>query len=359
LRIGIKMASKKSTKLPAATATESIGTEPLPEVAFYYPGHLWHSSDWIKTLLLFFDGVGLLVPEYKKREPELMDPTLAGPLRDKGLLHYFIADKAVDKDATEKLVQAVDNLISSGALDSLVGVNTTFHEISMSRMGFYGDEKLASRLFAALEKRGLAKKSEDGISIPLHPLVRYLILTLLAQILRPQGLASGLDLSPATDQFRVVQALTEFLNLPQLPSAGHVVAFDLQSVSVDLGAIPLDEVLAFRTEHGKEHRKYVRSARAFARELSLMPLHDRTRAFADRQTELDDLASELRKNSRKAWRKPASFCLGLAGGCWSLAGGNLVGGLLSLGGLFARGFDKSSNEAGAYSYLFAAHRQFA
>lgn len=32
-----------------------------PEVAFYYPGHLWHSGEWIKNLLLFFDGVGLLV----------------------------------------------------------------------------------------------------------------------------------------------------------------------------------------------------------------------------------------------------------------------------------------------------------
>ena len=63
--------------------------EPDREVAFYYPGHLWHRPEWIKTMLLFFDGVGLLIPEYKQGEPEMVDPVLAGPLRDQGLLHYL------------------------------------------------------------------------------------------------------------------------------------------------------------------------------------------------------------------------------------------------------------------------------
>jgi len=54
--------------------------EPDREVAFYYPGHLWHRPEWIKTMLLFFDGVGLLIPEYKQGEPEMVDPVLAGPL---------------------------------------------------------------------------------------------------------------------------------------------------------------------------------------------------------------------------------------------------------------------------------------
>src|SRR5690349_11090365 len=77
--------------LPAPSPTEpsAAGTR---EIAFYYPGHIWSRPDWIKTLLLFFDGVGLLVPEYKQREPEAIDPVLAGPLRDQGLLHYLIAD---------------------------------------------------------------------------------------------------------------------------------------------------------------------------------------------------------------------------------------------------------------------------
>lgn len=329
------------------------------EVAFYYPGHLWHHTDWIKTLLLFFDGIGLLVPEYKQEEPEIVDPILAGPLRDRGLLHYLVADRVVDRQATNQLATALTDVITSGALDSLAKDNTAFHEISMSRMGYYGDRGLAEMLFEELNARGLAKPSKDGVSIPLHPMVRYLILILLAQILRPRGASMGLDLSPATDQFKVVRGLTEFLNLPDAPSAGRVVSFDLQAVSVDLSAVPLDEVLAFRSEYRTEHRCYARSVREFARQLSLMPEGERNAAWQDRQAEIEDLASDLRKKARNAWRQPASFALGLAGAAWTLSSGNLIGALLATGALLARGLPSPAGEAGAFSYVFAAHEKYA
>src|SRR2546428_13955583 len=57
--------------------------EDVPDVAFYYPGHLWHHGDWIKTLLLFFDGVGLLLPEYKQGEPDEPEPDRAATLSDR------------------------------------------------------------------------------------------------------------------------------------------------------------------------------------------------------------------------------------------------------------------------------------
>jgi len=190
------------------------------------------------------------VPEYKQGEPEALDPVLAAPLREQGLLHYLIADQVVDKAATEQLATALTNFITSGAFDSLARDGTAFHAISMSRMGYFGDQGLAQMLFEELEARGLARKSQDGVSIPLHPAIRYLILVLLAQILRPRGASMGLDLSPATDQPRIVKALTELLELPTAPSAGHVVAFDLETVSVDLSAVPLDEVLAVPSAPG-------------------------------------------------------------------------------------------------------------
>lgn len=295
----------------------SAKADDLRDVAFYYPGHLWHSTEWMKTLLLFFDGIGLLVPEYKKGEPELSDPILAAPLRERGLLHYLVADQVVDKQATERLATALTQFISSGAFDSLAKDGTAFHAISMSRMGYYGDRGLAEAIFEQLEARGLARKSEDGVSIPLHPAVRYLILVLLAQILRPLGPAMGFELSPATDQSRVVRALTELLDLPAAASAGHVIAFDLQSVAVDLRSVPLDEVLSFREDYRSEHRRYVRSAREFARELSVIPGAERDSAFRDRQAELDDLANDLKRTARSAWKRPASFALGLAGASWT------------------------------------------
>jgi hypothetical protein len=328
------------------------------DIAFYYPGHLWHSADWMKTLLLFFDGVGLLIPEYKKNEPELSDPHLVAPLREKGLLHYFVADQIVDAEVTKDLAAAVTEFVNSGALDLLDKDRTGFQELSMSRMGFYGNRELAEALYEQLAARGLALKSQDGVSIPLHRSVRHLILVLLAQIIRTRGVPTNMELSPATDQAQIVRALTEVLGLPILPSSGHVVAFDLQTVSVDLNAVPLDEVLSFRAENLAAHRKYARSARQFARELSLMPDAEREASFGDRQNELDDLASDLRRKARSAWRQPASFALGLAGAGWTLATGNPLGALLTASALFAKGPGTVNVDAGAFSYLFAAHQRY-
>lgn len=331
--------------------------EDLQNVAFYYPGHLWRSPRWIKTLLLFFDGVGLLIPEYKQGEPEAVDPVLAGPLSDQGLLHYLVADEVVDEDATRKLTTALAQVIESGALDALRQDGSAFHQLSMSRMGYYGERALAESLFQELKTRGLASDSEDGASVPMHPTVRYLILVLLAQILRPYGPRIGLDLAPATDQFRIVRALTEFLEMPEVHSAGSVIAFDLQHVSVDLSAIPLDEVLSFRGEFREMHRRYVRSARAFARELSQMPEFDRAAAFRGRQAELDDYANELRKTARRAWKQPACFALGLTGASWHYVTGDPIGAVLAAASALL-GASNTVQTVDAFSYVFAAHERY-
>jgi hypothetical protein len=341
----------------SADPTITGGNLLLPEIAFYYPGHIWQSPDWIKSLLLFFDGVGLLVPEYKQQDLEMLAPELVGPLREKGLLHYLIADKVVDKEATQALESILMSLITNGAFDVLKKDNS-FEAISMSRLGYDGDHELAEKMHAALKERGLAKDSEDSVSIPLHPTIRYLILTLLAQILRPKGIASGLALSPTTDRFEVAQALTKFLNLPQLSSAGHVVAFDLQHVSVDLAAVPLNEVLGFRTTYRREHREYMESIRRFSQELSQMPEHERAKAFADRKAKLQDLRNDLEKIAWAAWRKPLSFGLAIAGGFWTVHTGDTIGGLLVGTGALVGGIDAPANQVGAFNFIFSARNQF-
>ena len=105
------------------------------EIAFYYPGPMRHHDDWIKTMILFFDGIGilLLLPDYLKGKPEREDPAIAIPLLEKGLLHILEPEQIVDKAATEKLAAAMTEIINSGALDKL-DESKEFHEISYSRM---------------------------------------------------------------------------------------------------------------------------------------------------------------------------------------------------------------------------------
>jgi len=225
-----------------------------PEVAFYYPGPVWHAGDWVKNLVLFFDGIALLVPDYIHDKPFERDPAIAYGLKEAGLLQILSPEQLVDKPATQKLARAMTEILASGALDPLQKENTDFHELSFSRLGGYGDPGLADAILSELKARKLARDTEDGMSIPMHPMVRALVLVLLAQILRPQGASLGMELSPTTDRPQLIDALSEALSLKRIPSSGHVVASDLETVGVDLGPVPINEVLAFRKEYFQQHR---------------------------------------------------------------------------------------------------------
>jgi hypothetical protein len=330
----------------------------VPAVAFYYPGPVWYDSEAMKNLLLFFDGIALLVPEYIIDKPERVDPSLAIPLRDQGLLHLLKPEVILDQKATEELAAHLADIIHSGLLEEITKEGVQFHELSMSRLGYHGDASLAQMLFEELKARGLAKDSRDGLSIPMHPQVRYLILVLLAQILRPRGASIGVDLLPATDRPQLVEALLQFLQHGEVPSAGNVVGSDLLTVGVDLSKVPLDEVLSFRKEHLNEHRAYARAVRAFVRDLSELPAAERTREITDRQLELEQLSSDLRAKHRSAWHKPASFALGGAGALWTATTGDPWGAILAAGSLWA-GKDKGTEDkGGAFSYLFSARAHF-
>jgi hypothetical protein len=147
---------------------DQIANEALPEVAFYYPNPFWTSGSWIKNLILFFDGVGLLVPVYMQDRIDKSDPAIVAGLREHSLLHVFEPEKLVDKPATERLADTLVDIIISGALDPLVGEHTQFAELSMSRLGYYGDSGLSEMLHEELMRKGLARKSDDGVRAAHH-----------------------------------------------------------------------------------------------------------------------------------------------------------------------------------------------
>ena len=332
-------------------------TEDLRELAFYYPNFMWTHGEWIKNLVLFFDGIALLVPEYMKERPEDLDPAIVVGLREAGLLEIIEPERAVDKSATEKLATSMTDIIASGMLDDLRNEETAFHELSMSRLGSYGDRDLYNMILDELKERGLAKDSEDDVSIPLHPKVRTLVLVLLSQILRSYGRVMNVNLSPATDMGVMVSSLSELLSLENRPSIGRVIEFDLNTVTVDLAAIPFDEVLDFRRQNLDAHKRYMLYARKFAFELSHMSKEEQDLNFLIRQTELNDVANELRNRARKAWKKPASFALTLAGSATSIVSPT-IGAAINVGAAVVGQAKPSDADRTAYSYLFSARRRF-
>jgi hypothetical protein len=221
-----------------------------------------------------------------------------------------------------------------------------------------GDPELAGIVYKELEERGLAQPSKDGVSIPMHPLVRSLVLVLLAQILRPAGKNLGVQLSPATDNPRIHAALKELLGLPTVPSAGHVVSSDVLAVGIDLSSVPLDEVLRFRADNGPQFRAYARDLQRFVRDLATLPADEQQEALRERRLEIADAAARLAGAARQAWRKRTGFAMGIAGAVWKVVQGDYLGALLAAGPTIAGASLSTPMEAGAYSYLFRAKSRF-
>lgn len=333
----------------------------VPEVAYYYPEPYWliEETGWVKTLLLFFDHVGILLPEYMRGRPEAADPVVAGPLLERNLLQIIEPERFVDEEMTNQLTEAMVELITAGAFDDLDN-RASFSELSMSRMGAYGERELFELILDELKTRDLARDTEDGASIPMHWEIRQVYLLLLAQFARHAGRRHGLDLHPTTNAPGASRSMQALLELESMPSKGHVVAFDLETVAVDLDPVPLDEVLAFRTEHRDEHRSYMRNLRQFTAELSLTEdLGERSRLLEERAAELRDEARRIERRVRNAWKEVKAIggvAIGLIGAAWAIAQRDLVpGALISLGGgLLSLLPDR--DHGSAYSYLFAAER---
>lgn len=178
-------------------------TEQLTELAYYYPEPYWlaRESSWIKSLLLFFDGVAILLPSYMLGRELVADPSLAEPLMDRGLLRVLEPEWFVDEQLADRLADGMVELIAGGAFDH--GAGSSFAALSMSRMGFaeLSTTRMGIRhrgvfemIHEELKTRGLALDSKDGVSIPLRPDVRLAYLMLLAQEARQAGRRHGYDL---------------------------------------------------------------------------------------------------------------------------------------------------------------------
>ena len=332
----------------------------VPEVAYYYPAPYWgwRESGWIKSLLLFFDEVSILLPNYMYGHHTAEDPTLVLPLEERGLLRVLEPTAWVDDDMATELAEVVVELLTNGTFDELEP-NPHFRELSQSRMGYGADVGLADMLVEELMARGLAKPSEDNVSIPLHPVVRETILVILGQLSRSAGARNSLAVHPATNDTQAIGELIKTLSHDPLPSSQGVVALDMEPVTLDLDPVPLDDVLAFRDENGAAHRAYMRDLRRFMSELALIDApNEREIALVARRQEIADSAHDLQRSTRNAIGKNlSSWSLGIAGSAWSIASGDPIGMALAVAGLLPN-LVGGDDAVSAYSYMFAANRSF-
>jgi len=337
----------------------------LPEVAYYYPERLWTPdlSGWVKSLLLFFDGVALLAGPTGRRNALKSDPELVGPLLDSRLLHLLEPSEVITADAVAVMAESVRQFIDRAPhLDT---DSRPFRTLGSPTLGMEADAEIAAALIAQLSTRGLIQEWENK-RYQVHPLIHGLILCIWAQTLRAPGRALGLELLPTTDNTRVVDGLMSYL---RIATPTHykpaLLELDLQVVLPSLESVPLDEVLDFRKQHGAEYRAYQRSLNQAVVQLTAADPRERKQLIVDRQRALLDTRNHLRKEATLAFKLKtgaAPFLLGIVGGTVGGASSDVGGALAGAGGGLLAGVGTLLNSrAGSteFSYLFQVQRMWA
>ena len=310
-------------------------------------------------MLLFFDDIATLLPDYMYGRHQAADSVLAAPLEERGLLHVLEPKGWLDQETTARLAEIIVEMLTNGAFDDLPEAGY-FAELSQSRMGYSADVQLASFLVDELQQRGLAKPSEDGVSIPLHPTVRTTVLVILGQLSRNVGQRRGMTIHPTTNYGPAVSDLIQTLSMQAMSSRQHVVELDLEPVAFDFSSIPLDDVLQFRAQRQYAYRAYMRDLRRFMIELTdVDEPADRETLLLERRQEISDQAHDLQRMTRRELRKNlGAYSLGIAGGVWSLSTGDPIGLALSAIG-FLPGFISAGPErVSAYTYIFDIGKTF-
>ena len=334
----------------------------MTDTAYYYPAPYWvlRDSDWIKSLLLFFDDIAILLPNYMYGRHTDADPTLAGPLEERGLLRVLEPNEWVDEEVTNKLAEVVVELLTNGAFDGLPQA-VRLVPLSRSRMGYGADVDLADFLIDELQAQGLARPSENRVSVLLHPVVRTTILVILAQLARVAGAKRGMTIHPATNNSRAVTDLVDTLSRETMPSRDRVIKLDLEPVTFDLESIPLDDVLQFRKEHKDSHRAYMRDLRGFMAELAdIDDPNERETRLLERRQEIADAAHDIQESTLRAFGKglTSPWSLGIAGGFWSWTNEDPIGLALTGVGLIKEIVSSNSKNVSAYSYIFDVKHTF-
>jgi hypothetical protein len=343
-------------------------TQPrFPDTALYHP---WPPLDrrpiaeWLKTMLLFFDGVAVLVARRDRHILLKGQEETVYPLLDAGILHVLDPDEYIDHRVAVSLTDFVLQLATSSQRELLQNPESpTSRAMLGNRWARPRSLSEAERdafdiVWEEMWRLGLAAKPRPGRGVYLDGAAWQAILAFLAQALRPAGHQRGLNLLPATDNRRMISGFRALARQDRPVSEAQIVNFDLEQVTLDLSQAPIPDLLAFREAHGPEYRRYATDVRRFALELARLPPDEQLPLFRERREELGGEADRLIRVARTWWRRPlASVSIGLAGAAWEAAKDDWPCGIIARAAGVA-GAGGKPGDTGAYSYLFRSERTF-
>jgi hypothetical protein len=315
-------------------------TSPVPEFAYYYGDFIWDEelTGWIKSLLLFFDGIALTLSTREADRLIESSSVLAQPLAELGLLRNYEPD-----------------LLMSAPIPASSRYFTRSGLLAQFLRQYVEDGRPSKGFMAASMNLILTTNHECGgnLDANLRALGGKNTSDLLSAVIKEVTIEPVIDDENAAAFAAILEGSLD-------GRRGKIVTGDLVQIGLDLSAVPLDEVLGFRSEYGSEYRTYARDIRKLL-QLSLIDEANQQSALMDRRAELRDREERLRKIGRAAFARQALvFGFGLAGAAWTLAHGDPWGAGFAAAAASAGLTGQDIEPIGAsYTYILRAKAELA
>ncbi|MBS0189676.1 MAG: hypothetical protein JSR52_00870 [Planctomycetes bacterium] len=301
-------------------------------LAYYTDGIAWSSSEWAKAMLLFFDGIGMLVPPQEDRAFEESDEAVIAGMRDANCLRVLRPDELVDQVTAKAVVDSVTRAIEEQDWRG-DGINGTLDLLYLDKMGYRASRAPFELMAQQLRERRLAVDWEHGASMAVDRRVGLLTLSVIAAHSRRRGNDLGVRLTPTTDNLKWGRRQRELREHPAMHSLAQVIQADVDQLAIDVGRVPVNELVDFRRRNIEALDRYRLGVARVARDLdSLDPEHHVT-VLKERADNLQDARRAVERAGRDFWSTAGSLTFAVGGIAWTCVTGDLMGAIFGLGEL--------------------------
>ncbi|MCC6425616.1 MAG: hypothetical protein IT435_02225 [Phycisphaerales bacterium] len=325
----------------------------LARTAYYTDGIAWGRFNWPKSMLLFFEKVAVLVPDAEQDSFERSDEAVIAGLREHDVLRVLRPTDLVDSNASNRIIKQVRD--AANKIPDAADPDAPML-LYLEKLGNGPEAEQVKELANQLHEAGVAKPFVYGQSMIIRPGLGYLVLDAIAREASRTGQRLGLDLHPSRCVGTQRDLFPVHRRIDMCPGA-TVVHTDLEEVGVDLGSVPIGEILDFKKQNADLLDRYRVGLREFSSRLAEAPFPDRDILLRERRESIRETQDQL-KSAYRDWRKLAAIGLGLGGVAWTVSTGDLVGGGLALGAAGIEMLPSSGPLPTRLTYLVKAAQTF-
>lgn len=332
------------------------------EFAFYQEGYLWKNGITIKNALLFFEGLAFLVPVEKESDFRLEQDWLLSALEDYGLLRTIRPGQVFAPNTANEIRESVEKLRQSQFLgESGLDLNAAqTASLDLTKLGIHNHPELVSSTLKLFVANGLATYEPGTNTLRLaHRLWRSVVHLVNVKVSECYS-ADDHVLRPLYDSDHATLGALRALDSRHGRFFFCPILDDSVKLGLDVGHVPLDELLAYRSEHLPLLRAYKSHATLIALAYeSLFGSHSDTELLSlakVRTQELREIARELEKGADDSWRTGLTVVIDAAGTLKNIVTMDYIDIALDLLSSTAALPQKSIAAYGGISYLLGAHR---